>query len=61
MLSAYASPLSADVSGVTVVENLQSQLNEIVVTSQRRSENLQTDPAERGVRVAARPHFDSQV
>jgi outer membrane receptor protein involved in Fe transport len=44
VLSAHASPLSADVSGVTVVENPQSQLNEIVVTSQRRSENLQTIP-----------------
>jgi iron complex outermembrane receptor protein len=44
VLSAYASPLSADVSGVAVVENPQSQLNEIVVTSQRRSENLQTIP-----------------
>ena len=44
LLSAYASPLSADISGVTVVENPQSQLNEIVVTSQRRSENLQTIP-----------------
>ena len=44
VLSAYASPLSADVSGVAVVENPQSQLNEIVVTSQRRAENLQTIP-----------------
>ena len=42
--SAYASPLWDDVSGVTVVENPASQLNEIVVTSQRRSENLQTIP-----------------
>jgi iron complex outermembrane recepter protein len=44
VLSAYASPLSAHVSGSTVVEDPPSQLNEIVVTSQRRSENLQTIP-----------------
>jgi outer membrane receptor protein involved in Fe transport len=44
VLSAYASPLPADVSGAAVVENHPSQLNEIVVTSQRRSENLQTIP-----------------
>jgi iron complex outermembrane receptor protein len=44
VLSAYASPLWAEVSGVTVVDNPQSQLNEIVVTSQRRAENLQTIP-----------------
>ena len=42
--SAYASPLWDDVSGVAVVENPAIQLNEIVVTSQRRSENLQTIP-----------------
>ena len=44
VLSAYASPLPADVSGAAVVENHPSQLNEIVVTSQRRSEHLQTIP-----------------
>jgi hypothetical protein len=55
VLSAYASPLSADVSGVTVVENPQSQLNEIVVTSQRRSENLQTIPLSVTAATARRP------
>ena len=44
VLSAYASPLPADVSSATVVENSPSELSEIVVTSQRRSENLQTIP-----------------
>ena len=44
VLSAYASPLPADVSGATVVENSLSELSEIVVTSQRRAENLQTLP-----------------
>ena len=44
VLSAYAKPLWADVSGVTAVENPASQLNEIVVTSQRCSENPQTIP-----------------
>jgi iron complex outermembrane recepter protein len=51
VLSAYAGPqpadvsrATADVSGAAVVENHPGQLNEIVVTSQRRSENLQTIP-----------------